>query len=95
MEFSRQQETEDVNWLVGMIRFSEKGPVFSTQPECQLELEESSAVAVITNEPVTSVPVKTKTPNHDPLPRPELSDKARAYLLKEVAMSALLGSIAR
>lgn len=48
IEFSRQQENVDVNWLVGMLCFSEDtGPVFYTQPESQQELEESTALAII------------------------------------------------
>jgi hypothetical protein len=93
IEFSREQELTDVNWLVGMVRFSEDGPKFYTTPESQLELEESSAVAIISDKKVPTVAAKIPQPlTRKPV---QLSDKARAYLLQDLASSLFIGQMAK
>ena len=95
IEFSRQQEASDVNWLVGMVKLSENGPEFFTTPESQLELEESSAVAIISNKPAAVPVVKAKTAGAVIAKKTELSPQARSFLLQDIAINALLGRIAK
>jgi hypothetical protein len=94
--FSRQQslrgETE-VNWLVGMVRFSQEGPLFHTQVESQHEVEEAAALAVVTKKKKTTVSKKAKTVG-DVLPKaPPLSPKARSFLLHDALTNIVLRAI--
>lgn len=88
-EFSQQQADEDVNWLVGMIRLSEDGPLFYTTPETQTELEESSAVAVISlDKDSVPVPRAEARPPGQIIKKTQLSDRTRAFLLQSVLTDA-------
>lgn len=87
--FSKAQEDANVNWLVGMIRFTEDRPVFSTQAETQQELEEASAVAIITDKKPVVAPQKT---TRVAAPAVVLSPDSRAFLLKDVLLNTLLSS---
>ena len=88
-EFAQRQASEDVNWVVGMIRLSEEGPLFYTGPETQAELEESTAVAVISldKESAPVVRPKAKLPGQV-IQRAPLSDRTRAFLLQSVLTDA-------
>ena len=92
-DFSQRKGGDDVNWSVGMLRLAEEGPLFYTTHESQLELEESTAVAVITlDKDKESAPVqklKPKSPGQvikptEPSTGTQLSDRARAFLLQSV-----------
>lgn len=90
--FSRQHsfrdQTDNVNWLVGMVRFSEQGPILLTQVECQQELEEAAAVAVIDTSKKEN---KFITPPEKLLGNDkQLSTSARAHLLQDVLTSLLI-----
>lgn len=92
IEFSRQQKAADVNWVVGMVRISDDGPIFYTGPDSQQELEESSAVAIISDKPVQKV--KSKNPV-EATKRTILSNEARDYLLQDVILNKLIGNISK
>lgn len=84
-EFAQKNAGEDVNWVVGMLRLAEEGPLFYTTPETQAELEESTAVAVISldknSEPAPKPQAK---PPGQIIQRAPLSDRTRAFLLQSV-----------
>jgi len=95
IEFSRQEEESDVNWMVGMLRFSEDGPIFYTQHQSQAELEESTAVAIISDKSVEAPVVKPRVVAPVAAKKVVLSDKARQFLVQDIAVNALLKQIAR
>ena len=78
--FSKAQEDANVNWLVGMMRLTEGRPSFSTQAETQQELEEATAVAIITDNPTVVSPA-SKLSDKVPTKVSTLSQNSRAYLL--------------
>lgn len=92
-EFCRQQDDAAVYWLLGMIRFAEEGPVLLDELESQQELEEATAVASIRLAPGEKKQV-TKSPAAV-LPSPQMSEKARTYLLQDVVTNMLLRSQGR
>jgi hypothetical protein len=94
IDFSRKQEDENVNWVVGMLRFSEEGPLFYTAFESQEELEESAAISIITDKPAKAPVVKAKPAPRQVLKKPILSPKARAFLVQDLAVNALLARVA-
>jgi hypothetical protein len=89
-EFSRKQEHQDVNWVVGMLRLAYDGPLFYTTPETKAELEESTAVAIIADKPKAAPAPKTAGELIAPQPQTQLSDRTRAYLLQSVLTDASL-----
>lgn len=92
--FSRQHgfrdREDDVNWLVGMVRFSQEGPLFLEQAECQQELEEATAIAIVRGKEHSSYPTKRKTAGQT-LPKPvALSQKGRDFLLQDALINVVL-----
>jgi len=87
LEFCQQQAESPVYWMLGMLRFSEEGPVFHDQAETQQELEEATAVASIR---VTQKEKKATKPAAVVLPKKELSNSARAYLFQDVITNIIL-----
>lgn len=92
--FSRQHSfhnrEDDVNWLVGMVRFTQEGPLFLEQTECQQELEEATAIAIIQGKEQPVQTVKKKTAGQV-LPQPaKLSQKGRNFLLQEALINIVL-----
>ncbi len=84
-DFAHRHGDEDVNWVVGMIRLSEDGPLFYTTPETQTELEESTAVAVISlDEQAILTPAPKAKPPGEIIKKTQLSDRTRAFLLQSV-----------
>jgi hypothetical protein len=90
-EWSRKQDDANVNWLVGMVRLTDDRPSFSTQAESQQELEEATAVAIITDTPVVA-PITTRLPSTPISQVIPLSADKRAYLLQDVVLNALLST---
>jgi len=91
-DFCRQKENDDVNYLVGMIKFSEDGPQFHTEVECQKELEVVTALSIVKarEEPQTlakKLPEK-KAP-------PQFSEEVKAYLYQDALLSEFLKQVRR
>jgi len=58
LDFCKEQAEQDVDFLTGMVRFAETGPIFLEEIACQQELEEASALAVIRLPKRVSAPVQ-------------------------------------
>ena len=86
--FSRFKAGEDVNWLVGMIRFSLEGPKFLPVAACQKELEEATAIAIIRVDKGVATPQKVSPAKK--LPPQGLSVESRAFLLNDILSTLVL-----
>ena len=91
---SRPEEKASVNWLLGMVSFTEDGPVFRGVPETQSQLKEASALAVIEDKPKTAPVLKAKEAAKlgqvIPIQKQVVSDKARAFLLRDILLNRLV-----
>lgn len=87
-EFCQENSQEDVNWMTGLVKFTEQGFVFLSQVESQQELQEASAVAKLRVERKPT-PTKTRQPAQM-LPPAQLSDEARSYLFQDALTNLAL-----
>jgi hypothetical protein len=80
---------DNINWLLGMVKFSTEGPQLYRKIECQQELEEATALAVIHKK--RPAPKKPPASAGKVLPaKGGLSPAARSYLLKDALMNIVL-----
>lgn len=92
--FSRQHSfdspEDEVNWLVGMVRFSEMGPILLRQAECQQELEEATALAIVHKEAAAPKQRVTQSVGQV-LPKPTpLATETQQFLLRDVLLNLIL-----
>jgi hypothetical protein len=93
-EFCRTHAAKDpedeVHWLTGMVHFTGEGPLFFEQAECQQELQEATAVAIVDTKGGRP-PVRKPQAATVVLPKTEpLSTEARGFLLRDVLTNLLL-----
>lgn len=91
---SRPEEKSQVNWLLGLVVFSESGPQFLGVPEAQSQLQNASALAIIEDKPKTAPVVRPKQAARPGkvLQSPQLTPKARAFLLQDILLNTLAAS---
>ena len=87
--------SDEVHWLTGIVRFSSEGPLFLEQMECQTELEEATAVAVIEMGDTPPQARKVRSLTEVLPPSIPLSISSRNFLLRDVAASLLLQKTAK
>jgi hypothetical protein len=80
-QHSKKDPNDDVNWLLGMVRFAEEGPLFLAEVECQQELEEATALAIVeTGKKVLEKPVA------EVLPEQRVSPAVTRFLVTDALM---------
>jgi hypothetical protein len=83
-DFCQKHNQDNVDWLLGMLKFAEDGPLFYSQVECQKELEQITPLVLgETKQLAKLLPHKNKQPR-------ELSERSRAWLLADAITGAIL-----